>query len=79
MYQSQYSNYLGAFSKIVAQKRKIEAMLNGDSEAEVDVMDPDDLAKLSVEHQSLKTELQNIHDIYTKGTTATSGGGSVSD
>lgn len=80
LYQSQYSNYLGAFSKIVAQKRKIEAMLKGDSEAELDVMDPDDLVKLSVEHQSLKTELENIHDLYTKGTTAAvGGGGAVSD
>ncbi|KAG8214108.1 hypothetical protein J3R82DRAFT_10868 [Butyriboletus roseoflavus] len=83
LYQSQYSNYLGAFSKVVAQKRKIEAMLNGDSEAEVDVMDPDDLVKLSMEHKSLKTELENIQDIYTKGTTtgAATGasGGAASD
>lgn len=80
LYQSQYTDYLGTFSKIVAQKRKIEAMLNGDSEAEVDVMDPDDLVKLTTEHKSLKSELENIHDIYTKGTTATIGtGGSTSD
>lgn len=69
LYQSQYSSYLGAFSKIVGQKRTIQAMLNGDSEAEADVMDPDDLIKLSMEHQSLKTDLENILDIYTKGTT----------
>ena len=68
LYQSQYADYLGAFSKVVAQKRKIEAILNGDSEAELDVLDPDDLFKLSQEHKSLKTELENIHDIYTKGT-----------
>ncbi|KAH0828047.1 hypothetical protein J3R83DRAFT_3697 [Lanmaoa asiatica] len=78
LYQSQYSSYLGTFSKVVAQKRKIEAMLNGDSEAEVDVMDPDELMKLSMEHKSIKAELENIHDIYTKGTTA-SAGGSTSD
>lgn len=87
LYQSQYSTYLGAFSKVVAQKRKIEAMLNGDSEAEADVLDPDDLVKLSMEHKSLKTELENIHDIYTKGTVAgaaastgaTGGGSAASD
>ncbi|KAG6375547.1 hypothetical protein JVT61DRAFT_3108 [Boletus reticuloceps] len=81
LYQSQYSTYLGTFSKIVAQKRKIEAILNGDSEAEVDVMDPDDLMKLSNEHKSLKTELKNIHEIYTKGSVAAvlAGGGSTSD
>ncbi|KAF8134447.1 hypothetical protein EV363DRAFT_1323555, partial [Boletus edulis] len=80
LYQSQYSTYLGTFSKIVAQKRKIEAILNGDSEAEVDVMDPDDLMKLSNEHKSLKTELKNIHEIYTKGSAAAvlAGGGSTS-
>ncbi|KAI9571207.1 hypothetical protein HD554DRAFT_2187682 [Boletus coccyginus] len=68
LYQSQYSSYLGTFSQIVAQKRAIRAMLNGDSEAEVDVMGPDDLTKLSMEHQSHQTELENILDIYTKGT-----------
>jgi len=77
-YQSQYTDYLGAFSKVVAQKRKIEAILNGDSEAEVDIMDPDDLTKLSLEHKALKAELENIHHIYTTGTTG-GGGGSTSD
>ncbi|KAF9227150.1 hypothetical protein BS17DRAFT_878158 [Gyrodon lividus] len=75
LYQSQYIDYLGAFSKVVAQKRKIEAILNGDSEAEVDMMDPDDLTKLSMEHKTLKAELENIHQMHTKGTTS----GSVSD
>lgn len=81
LYQSQYTNYLGTFSRMVAQKRKIEAMLNGDSEAEVDVMDPDDLVNLTMEHKSLKTELENIHEIYTKGATAAVTGvsGSTSD
>ena len=79
LYQSQYSTYLGTFSKVVAQKRKIEAMLNGDSEAEVDMMEPDDLVKLSLEHKSLKTELEHIHDIYTRGAAPTGGGGSTSD
>jgi RNA polymerase II elongation factor ELL len=77
-YRTQYSDYLGAFSKVVAQKRKIEAILNGDSDPEVDIMDPDDLTKLSMEHKTLKAELENIHHIYTKGTTS-GGGGSTSD
>lgn len=82
LYQSQYVTYLGTFGKVVAQKHKIEAMLNGDSEAEVDVMDPDELIKLSMEHKSLKTELEQIRDIYARGTmdAATGrGGGSLSD
>ena len=67
LYQSQYTTYLGAFSKVVAQRRKIEAMLNGDSEAEVDVMDPEELAKLSMQYNTLKNELEHIHDIFTRG------------
>ncbi|KAG9316842.1 hypothetical protein JVU11DRAFT_2912 [Chiua virens] len=73
LYQSHYSDYLGTYSKVVAQKRKIEALLNGDSEAEVDVMDPDDLLKLSREHKSLKSELETIHGLYTKGTVVAGG------
>ncbi|KIJ04733.1 hypothetical protein PAXINDRAFT_94371, partial [Paxillus involutus ATCC 200175] len=69
LYHSQYGDYLGTFSKVVAQKRKIEAILNGDSDAEVDVMDPDDLTKLSLEHKTLQAELENIRQMYTKGTT----------
>lgn len=79
LYQAQYTNYLGAFSKVVAQKRKIEAILNGDSEAEMDVMDPDELLRLSHEHMSLKTELERIQEIYTKGTSAGVVAGSTSD
>ncbi|KAF8840692.1 hypothetical protein BDN67DRAFT_980858 [Paxillus ammoniavirescens] len=69
LYHSQYGDYLGTFSKVVAQKRKIEAIINGDSDAEVDVMDPDDLTKLSMEHKTLQAELENIRQMYTKGTT----------
>ncbi|KIJ68055.1 hypothetical protein HYDPIDRAFT_148312 [Hydnomerulius pinastri MD-312] len=75
-YKSQYGDYLGAFSKIVAQKSKIEAILNGESEGD-ELMDEDDLAKLSAEHKTLKAELENIHEMYTKGTT--NGGGHASD
>ena len=83
LYHSQYSNYLKAFGKVVAQKHKIEAILNGESEAEMDIMDLDDLIKLSMEHKSLKTELESIREIYTKGTmaavAATGSGGSPSE
>jgi RNA polymerase II elongation factor ELL len=82
LYQSQYSDYIGTFSKIVAQKRKIQAMLN-DSDAEVDVMDQDDLTKLSMEHKSLKKGLEDIQEMYNKGTITVSaargGSGSTSD
>jgi len=63
---------------MVAQKRKIEAMLKGDSDVEVDVMEQDDLMKLAMEHKSLKKGLEDIKDIYTNGTTAAARGGSGS-
>jgi hypothetical protein len=57
-------------------------MLN-DLDAEVDVMDQDDLTKLSMEHKSLKKGLEDIQDTYNKGTmaasTARGGSGSTSD
>ena len=66
-YQSCYTNYLGAFSKIVVQKQLIEAILKGEPESEVDLMDPDELTKLSLDHKTLKEELVAIHEMYMKG------------
>ncbi|EGN99749.1 hypothetical protein SERLA73DRAFT_179932 [Serpula lacrymans var. lacrymans S7.3] len=59
-YSSCYSNFMDTFVQIVAQKRKIEAVLNGDSESELDLMDPDELKKLSAEHKRREEELENI-------------------
>lgn len=67
IYRSSYANYLGAFSKIVMQKQKIEAILKGESESDVDLMDPDELTKLSLEHKTLKGELEAIQEMYMKG------------
>jgi RNA polymerase II elongation factor ELL len=66
-YQSKYGHYLDTYSKIVAQKRKIEAILNGESEAEGEIMDPEELKRLSAEHKNQKEELEFIQDKWTNG------------
>jgi len=72
IYRSSYANYLGAFSKIVIQKQKIEAILKGEPESDVDLMDPDELTKLSLEHKALKEELEAIQEMYVKGKSSSS-------
>ncbi|KAG1762898.1 hypothetical protein EDD22DRAFT_889486 [Suillus occidentalis] len=66
-YQSKYGHYLGTYSQIVAQKRKIEAILNGESEAEGEIMDPEELKRLSTEHKSQKEELEFIQEKWMNG------------
>lgn len=66
-YQSKYGHYLGTYSQIVAQKRKIEAILNGDSEAEGDIMDTEELKRLSAEHKNQKEELESIQEKWMNG------------
>lgn len=66
-YQSKYGHYLGTYSQIVAQKRKIEAILNGESEAEGEIMDPEELKRLSAEHKNQKEELEFIQEKWMNG------------
>ncbi|OAX41123.1 hypothetical protein K503DRAFT_736194 [Rhizopogon vinicolor AM-OR11-026] len=66
-YQSKYGHYLDTYSKIVTQKRKIEAILNGESEAEGEIMDPEELKRLSTEHKNQKEELEFIQDKWMNG------------
>lgn len=66
-YQSKYGHYLGTYSQIVAQKRKIEAILNGESEAEGEIMDPEELKRLSAEHKNQKEELESIQEKWMNG------------
>lgn len=69
-YRTSYAKYLDAFSKIVTQKRNIEAILNGESESDNDLMNPDELMKLTMEHKALKEELETIRGAYTNGTSS---------
>jgi RNA polymerase II elongation factor ELL len=66
-YQSKYGHYLDTYSQIVAQKRKIEAILNGESEAEGEIMDPEELKRLSAEHKNQKEELEFIQEKWLNG------------
>ncbi|KAG2366314.1 hypothetical protein BDR07DRAFT_1607022 [Suillus spraguei] len=66
-YQSKYGHYLGTYSQIVAQKRKIEAILNGESEAEGEIMDPEELKRLTAEHKNQKEELESIQEKWMNG------------
>ncbi|KAG2111164.1 uncharacterized protein F5147DRAFT_686586 [Suillus discolor] len=66
-YQSKYGHYLGTYAQILAQKRKIEAILNGESEAEGEIMDPEELKRLSAEHKNQKEELESIQDKWMNG------------
>jgi len=66
-YQSRYGHYLDTYSQIVAQKRKIEAILNGESDAEGELMDPEELKRLSAEHKSQKAELEVIQEKWLNG------------
>ncbi|KAG2154367.1 uncharacterized protein EDB93DRAFT_1081312 [Suillus bovinus] len=66
-YQSKYGNYLGTYAQILAQKRKIEAILNGESEAEGEILDPEELKRLSTEHKNQKEELESIQEKWMNG------------
>ncbi|KAG0700840.1 hypothetical protein DFH29DRAFT_876312 [Suillus ampliporus] len=66
-YQSKYGHYLDTYSQIFTQKRKIEAILNGESEAEGEIMDPEELKRLSTEHKHQKEELVSIQEKWMNG------------
>ncbi|KAI6019542.1 hypothetical protein BKA83DRAFT_4307438, partial [Pisolithus microcarpus] len=64
-YRTSYAKYLDAFTKVVAKKLHIEASLNGESESDIDPMDPDELMKLTMEHDAPKEELERIQGAYS--------------
>ncbi|KAH8119072.1 hypothetical protein DFH11DRAFT_1562832 [Phellopilus nigrolimitatus] len=70
-YSNTYSEYLLAFSKLVAQKNKLSAMLqrgsssgSGDSDGDVDMLSIEELEELSARHQRLHNELETIKQNY---------------
>ncbi|KIK15101.1 hypothetical protein PISMIDRAFT_16780 [Pisolithus microcarpus 441] len=69
-YRTSYAKYLDAFTKVVAKKPHIEASLNGESESDIDPMDPDELMKLTMEHDAPKEELERIQGAYSMGTSS---------
>jgi len=73
-YSSSYLEYLTSFQQIVTQKCKIESLLktstgNGSAgnmtDSDGELMDPEELAKLTADHRALKEELEGIHRMFT--------------
>lgn len=67
-YRTTYKDYLATFQKLVAQQDKIETLLSqgGDSvtDSDGDLMDTDDLSKLSEDHKRLSEELVCIRRMF---------------
>jgi len=70
-YGATYNEYLGLFSKMVDQKTKIDSLLrNGDSgsttdsDGDVELMDAEDLERLSVDYKRLYDELAMIRGMF---------------
>ncbi|TDL26085.1 hypothetical protein BD410DRAFT_784108 [Rickenella mellea] len=72
-YNSTYMEYLGVFTKVVAERTKIESVLkrNGtssggvtDSEGDTDMLSAGELEKLSERHRSLHEELLSIKQAW---------------
>jgi RNA polymerase II elongation factor ELL len=74
-YSASYLEYLSKFHKLVAQKGKLDSMLKSrdiasagsitDSDGEVGLMDPEDLARLSSEYKVLEEELETIRNVFS--------------
>lgn len=74
-YSTSYLEYLSKFHKLVAQKGKIDSMLKSsdvvsagsitDSDGDVELMDPEELARLSSEYRVLEEELETIRNIFS--------------
>jgi RNA polymerase II elongation factor ELL len=75
-YSATYLEYLSIFRKLVAQKGKIDSMLKSndivsagsitDSDGDVELMDPDELARISSEYKLLEEELERIRHTFSR-------------
>ncbi|KAF8070214.1 hypothetical protein FPV67DRAFT_1486660 [Lyophyllum atratum] len=70
-YSATYNEYVAVFGKMVSQKTKIDGLLrNGesgsttDSDGDADLMDAEDLARLSVDYKRLYGELATIRGMF---------------
>lgn len=73
-YSTSYLEYLSKFQTLVAQKGKIDSMLKSDivsagsitdSDGDIELMDPEELARLSSEYKVLEGELATIRNIFS--------------
>lgn len=66
VYQNLYVPYIATYGKVVAQKAKLEAALNGSVSSDVDLMDEDEVIKLANELKTHQRELETIEAAYKK-------------
>lgn len=72
-YNASYLEYLTTFQKLVAQKGKIDSLLKNndagsvtDSDGDVELLDLDELARLTTDHKQLEEELEAILRIFPR-------------
>jgi RNA polymerase II elongation factor ELL len=69
-YNNSYSEYLSAFHKLVTLRDKIDGILRSnegnnagsisDSDADLELLDPDEFGRLCLRHKRLRDELESI-------------------
>ncbi|KAF8159538.1 hypothetical protein B0H34DRAFT_796776 [Crassisporium funariophilum] len=73
-YSSSYVDYLGSFQKVMVQKAKLEQLLKNtdkasggsitDSDGDVELLDPEDLAHLAASHRKMHDELDSMRKVF---------------
>lgn len=71
-YNTSYVEYLTSLQKLVMQRRKVDQMLKTgdldsvtDSDGEVELLHPEDLARLAADHRKRHEELVSIQQMFT--------------
>ncbi|KAF8973327.1 hypothetical protein BDZ97DRAFT_1780843 [Flammula alnicola] len=77
-YNTSYLEYLTSFQRLVIQKGKLDNMLKSndlgsvgsitDSEGDIELMDPEELAQLTTNHRKLREELESIQQVFGRTT-----------
>ncbi|TFK44650.1 hypothetical protein BDQ12DRAFT_673329 [Crucibulum laeve] len=75
-YSTSYMKYLSTFQQMVTQRTRIEGLLKNvdrgstgsitDSDGDIELLDADELEKLSSEHRRLEEELETIQRLFSK-------------
>lgn len=74
-YNTSYMEYLTTLQKLMAQKSKLDTLLKNssgsvgsitDEDEDIELMDQEELARLSLDHKKLHEELETIQQIFSK-------------
>ena len=65
-YRERYVPYITTYGKVVAQRAKLEEALSGSVTSDTDLMDEDEVTKLSNELKTYQRELETIEAAYKK-------------